>query len=361
MPRIRLCRPEDPPLVQRFLEDHWARGHVLARNRALFDWQYHHPGHDRWELVLAWEGEDLLGVLGFIAPDRYDPALADRSTLWLALWKSREEQAGPGLGLAMLRFLEDTIPHAAIGVVGINPLHPPLYRAMGFCSGELTQWVLFNPLARSCLALVPAGFHCPSPSPGSGTIGLVPLDRDGLQTLALPEAGRPAQPLKTPHYFINRFLEHPFYHYGVHGLVRDGTTVALLASRELGHGSARALRLVDYLGDPTHLAGCGPALARLLAAEGYEYADCWAVLPDPEPLARAGFLAVDPDGGLVVPSHFEPFRQANERLRYAFKGPGDHQIFRADGDQDRPNRLTPMDGDGRFPAAMVRDGAMPKP
>jgi len=74
---------------------------------------------------------------------------------------------------------------------------------------------------------------------------------------------------------------------------------------------------------------------------GAEYADVynWGIAPDL--FARAGFSEVDPDGADIVPDHFEPFEQVNIRLRFAVKSDRPVVLFKGDGDQDRPNRMTP--------------------
>ena len=38
--KIRLAVYNDIPLIMRFIDEHWKKGHILAANRTLFEWQY---------------------------------------------------------------------------------------------------------------------------------------------------------------------------------------------------------------------------------------------------------------------------------------------------------------------------------
>jgi hypothetical protein len=118
---------------------------------------------------------------------------------------------------------------------------------------------------------------------------------------------------------------------------------ALIATRVAEHENARALRIVDFAGDPHALAHCGSALAALMIEERAEYADFWQTGFPEEALLSAGLAPVATDGPLIVPNYFEPFLAQNGKILCAIKAAPSAplMIFRADGDQDRPNRLQP--------------------
>ena len=119
-------------------------------------------------------------------------------------------------------------------------------------------------------------------------------------------------------------------------LLARGTLVTRIAE----HDGVRALRIVDFAGPPTLVAGIGPAIRRLIDARGADYADVYNAGIDPDAFARAGFTRVDPDGPLVVPDHFEPFERRNVRLWFAIKGTREPVMFKGDGDQDRPSLVS---------------------
>ncbi|OSM06781.1 hypothetical protein [Magnetofaba australis] len=335
---IRLCAAHERERVMAFLRQYWSAKHVLAHHKGLFEWQYRSVERDGYDYFLAWRGEELLGVLGFIDSRRYDPQLTGRNVAWLALWKVRDDAGVAGLGLQLLLTMMRELSAACFGVVGINPTHPPMYRALRYVSDELTQYLLLRPDAPTVLTHRPDDFVIPPGAPGAAQLRL--LDAAALAQLDVSAIDDGQIPAKSARHFHTRFLEHPYYTYRVYAVVRADKPVALLAARRAEHAGVGALRLVDFWGDIAHLGQCGDALRAELAELECEYADLCAALPDDAPLAEAGFFALDPDGAFIAPNYFEPFEQRNVRIRYAFKGEAAPSIFRADGDQDRPNQLS---------------------
>lgn len=336
---IKRCAEADVDEVMRFIDNHWRRGHVLAQDRSLFDWQ-HTCGDGTYNFLLARdEAGLLLGILGYIPASRYDSSIAAEDDLvWLALWKTRPDAGRAGLGLALLRELGRLHPGAHLGVNGINVTHPPMYRSLGFQSDELRQYYLTNADGIGDLIGTSNGQALPVPRPGAAIFRK--LDVAALAGLNLTLHGEPVAPLKSPVYFIKRFLEHPFYSYRVFAIELEGETRAILATRVDQHEQSRALRIVDFLGDEQALAECGTALHEAMNAAGAQYADFWQFGLSKEHLLAAGF-AVTTESDPIVPTYFEPFVSARARIFFAIKvGVGRvPRVFKADGDQDRPNRI----------------------
>lgn len=330
----RRCTERDVPRVMAFIDQYWRAGHALAVSRSLMDWQ--HAAEDgNYNYLLAEDDGRLLGVLGYIPSCRYDPALSADNVLWLALWKVREDAGVSGVGLKLLASLRECMPHKAMAVSGINPTHPPMYRALGYMTGQLTQYVTRRPGPLSPLLTVPSGDDIPVPR--DGTARAVAMDEASLQGLSLASQ---AVPRKSPRYFLERYIHpHPYYRYKVYRLVDAEGSQGLVAYRVAEHQGHRALRMVDFSGDAAVLAQAGPCLSQWLAEEDAGYADFWQYGIDESLLERAGFVAVNPDGAVVVPNFFEPFIARNARLEFAVR-PADFSslvMCRADGDQDRPN------------------------
>jgi len=342
---IRRFRDADAPLLMSFIDEHWERGHVLASNRALLDWQYRDG--DEYAVVGAWQDGVPVGMLGYIPTRRFDPALAGSSAnvTWLALWKVRDDVKSSAVGLRLLSAVSTLEPAAAIGVVGFNATHPPLYRALGYTVGELRQYVVFHPTRDPELSIVPTGRHRPRTRPGRAALrDLSRTDFESLDATWRIGDRLDVLPKKTAAYFCRRYFEHPWYCYRVSSLDVNGESRGVLATRVAEHDGRRALRIVDWCGDDSALAEAGSALERLLVEDDAEYADFWQHGIEPSYLTAAGFEAVDADGEMIVPTYFEPFVQENRRLRFAIRPTrsGAFVVTRGDGDQDRPNRLAPV-------------------
>lgn len=334
MADIRICRDDDIAAVMVYINQHWRKDHVLATNRQLMDWQYK-AARGAYNFILAHEGDDLLAILGFIPVDRYDPALHDRAAIWLALWKLRGDVKVAGLGLRMLRFLQRNSGAATIAVNGINSTHPPMYQALGYRTGVLRHYYLVNPNSPRSLIVNPDP-ELALPFPRSGHATMQELDQQALQRLQW----QLGEQNKTPAYFEQRYMRHPFYRYQVH-LFSHGNLKALVATRVARSGDAAALRIVDFLGDLAVIAQLGSCLAALMQQAHAEYADFLNSGIPPGLLEQAGFVELDIDGPIIVPNRFEPLELKNHRVLFAVKTTETSEplIFRADGDQDRPNML----------------------
>lgn len=330
---IRRCQSADINDLMLFIDTHWRQNHVLATSRELMDWQHGNPDGS-YNYLLAEEQGEIRGVLGFIPASRYDAALAHDDILWLALWKVREDCKTPMLGIRLLNALQKLVPHSGIAVSGIGPSLPALYRPLGYDIIELTQYYMVNPACHQTLIGNSAGR--PLPRPQNGQAVMREMHESDLRSLAVEMPDAMAH--KTPAYFLNRFIRHPFYRYRVF-LLEHADYKALIATRTARHGDAAALRIVDFSGAPQALAHCGTALSGLMAEDNAEYIDFWQHgLPD-EALRAAGFQPAEP--GVTVPNFYEPFVRANAHITCATKLPHLDSIVicRADGDQDRPNQL----------------------
>ena len=342
---IGRCEPSEIADVLRFIDEHWARGHVLVTCRALLDWQ-HREVNGAYSFIVARRGDDraVLGILGFIPTRRFDPGLADRNVIWLTTWRVRDDAGVAGLGLALLQHLRAVEPHVAIGAIGLNPATTPIYQGLGYRVGELDHYV--RPNARvERFALASFANHPGVTVGAAAPVGAIPLARDDFfeRVVRLDRsAGGDTIPQKTPEYFHARYLCHPVYSYVVVGLVDGGPVVGLLALRVAEHAGHRALRIVDFLGHPGLLERLGEAVQSLLEAHDAEYADVYNAGIDPQMLERGGFRRIDPDGRDTVPDHFEPFERRNVRLSFSIKGRNAAVLFKGDADQDRPSVVQPV-------------------
>lgn len=351
--QIVRCRTEDRARVMTFIDEHWSRGHVLAKDERLIDWQHGDPDdrqHCNW--LLATRGSAIVGIIGYIPTRIYSRvSTPGRRVTWVALWKVLPE-AGTGMGLQLLKAVERFEASDAVGVLGLNPTHPPMYRALGFKTGELRHFIAAAPGVSSFAVLeVPAESKIPSFRSGSAILSLWPetmidTEVDALDR-SLPAAGLNAG-IKTARFFLNRYKNHPHYRYqvfSVRAAPGENEARGLLATRIAEANGKRVLRVIDFAGDESLFAQLGTALSDLATKAGAEYVDCWQHGMSEQTLLRLGMIEVKSVPGLVASNFFEPFAAKNGRIEFAMKGfDGLHYVtMRGDGDQDRPNRL----GNGR--------------
>ena len=318
-----------------FLHEHWKVEHILSWNQSLMDWQ-HLAADGSYNYLIAWQDDKMLGVLGYIPTSHFDADLGSEF-VFLALWKVREDAGIAGLGITMLRHLEKLYPDAVVAVAGIQSSVLPLYRVLRYTVGQFRQHFVVRPGAEQTIATLPADFDPPVPR-GAGAV-FRRLSADEVLSCGV-DVGERAQvlPSKSPRYFRDRFLLHPSYRYQVHSIEVDANVCGLIATRVASASGSAALRIVDFFGTDATFAHCGQAIGGLVEQTGTEYADLFSVGLSGEALRSAGFVEVIKDGPVIVPNHFEPFDGSkNGSIAFAFRTDRPVVLFRADGDQDRPN------------------------
>lgn len=346
---VRLAAADDRAAMLAFLRDHWRADHIFVRAPEVFDWQYR-TSSGGYNVALAVEAGGagrILGFLGFIPTGHFDPALGQDEIL-LAIWKVRDDIAPPGLGLRLLKLIQGQIRPGLIGAVGISDMVGPIYRAFKYHTGTLDHLALFPPHAVERIA---RGL----PSGRSG----VAADRPGWHLAPLsPKAGAEVDALarsgpglrKSAHYLQTRYSEHPWYAYSLRGLYEGEALRAIAVWRRVEAEGAALLRIVDLIGPAAPLAAVSGSLLSEVRAAGADYIDLMCYGFETALLTTAGWISPSDTSGLILPNYFAPFEPRNIEIALAWKDFNDPDrslaLFRADSDQDRPNRLEELDSSG---------------
>lgn len=332
---IARCKGENIVSVMNFISENYSNGHVLSVSRELMDWQY--KDGDYYNFLLAWDNDQLMGILGYIPTERYDCDLKTRSIIFPALWCVSRGCKIPLLGLRLMKALEDLGRRVEIAANSITEGVVPLYKSMGYQTGKLEQYYTTNKDKAQKLMLHPK--DCVLPVPKSGAAKFTKLQAQDLEVLLIVSGEETVH--KSSKYYIDRFIEHPFYTYQVYAVSREDVVIAILVTRIASHEGSSVLRVVDFHGDVNIIADCGTAFLALMQDTDCEYIDFWQYGIQSEIMESAGFDLVGRDERIICPNFFEPFKPENGQILFATKGElaSSIAIFRADGDQDRPSRV----------------------
>lgn len=360
--RIEICfaKTFDEPQIREFLRAHWRSDHIFVTHPQLMRWQHESPDAPGGALtfilgrrVNADESSEILALLGYIPFRRFD-AEADWTELSLAIWKVRDDVGTPGLGLQLLKTIQRKLSPALICAIGTSQVVRPIYKALGYKVGALSQAALFPvlaPLSEEIASYVPEVARrtidedtCVEIRPVIS--GSLP---DGISIALVNSLANENLPRKSWSYILNRYVRHPYYDYEIRTVTADNILRAILVWRRvLAPTGGSILRIVDVIGDPTILARCGAALRHELMTANCEYIDLtyWGVPSDA--LKSGGFICLEDHPELVLPNYFEPFEPRNVQIEIAFRIESkltDNKVFlyRADSDQDRPNQPTAID------------------
>lgn len=313
MTRIDWLPLDRLPELQAFVDEHWRRGHVLARDAELLRWQHRRRSDpDRLAVLVAEEDGRLVAMLGWI---EFDACVGDERVPggWMTNWLVVPEVRGRKLGLALVeRALEED--YELVGALGANAATRHVLGGFGFAEVGMFRWVrVFD---ADALRELLGGRELPRPEAPAETragTGFVGACRDA-------------------DFLRRRYGEHPRFRYEV----VDGKAVYRIET--VAGSSARVARIVDFLGNEALAVRAADEAERA----GAVFADFYcASARFGAPLEAAGFT---PDPGL--PGRFQPLDfsdrpivscfWAASRLGVDFSG-GDLYVTRADSDLDRPN------------------------
>ena len=329
---IRLAGLDDIDDIMNFIDTYWRKGHILARDKELF--RYEHVDGDKVTFLLAVDREthSIEGILGYI-PASKD---ADMLDIWTGIWQVKDHVL-PLLGLEMYKRLAGMVGARSLLGVGDNP--NTTGRILKKLTKDFNTWKMdhyYMPARKqeysiAVISQFPEGSDN-AKVPVTDTVEFSDIDKVGSFINLSKYTGFPHKDLW---YIRHRFFEHPVYDYRVVGL-SSGDNRALLCYRIQEHDGAKAVRIVDYIGDRECFAGLKGFFKKLLDETGAEYADFYVAGFEPAYIESAGFTVLTDDDANIIPNFFNPFEQRNIDIYVSGNIP-EGLFTKADGDQDRPN------------------------
>jgi hypothetical protein len=358
---IRWCPADRLGELQSFIDTHWRRGHVLARDAELLRWQ--HPRLDAGELsVLVADGPrgEMRGILGII-PVPYCARGVRGEGAWLTTWVVVPEARRDQLGLALLREAMDGPDF--VGTLGGNDTTMRLLRALRFDTrAAVPRWVRGGAADALRGLLTAAGTELPAAAAAALESAQVAAAAPGMTVepwssdaaaawdRAWTEriAPRTTGTWRDSAYLDWRYVRHPRFHYELR-LARDagGEALALLAyRRQAVHDRPEEIvRVVELLGDPEGTRALAVHLAEEAIGERTAFADFYCTSePFAAALTEGGGFVPEAALGISLPALFQPLDARRTALTAALWAgeegafAGDDVYFtRSDCDQDRPN------------------------
>jgi len=350
---ITSCEKDDIDDLRDFFNKHWMQNHIIYIDKEFLDWQYFNKRHDNYNFIIARDNSsgEIIGEAGFIPNYIFDYNIdEDKKFIWFSTWRMRSDYHNrSSLGIELLTTIPIVENTKNIGVPGIFENVAPLYKALKFETGCLDHYFILNEATKIFkIAKLPEGYPtnaCISNTQGktqNSTVGEIEvIDRNQFEYLFSEVMGkdRISFPKKTKEYFINRYYNHPIYKYEAMQIITNSEPIALLIFRTVNHDNETALRIVDGFGDLSGIGNLYDSIQKLLLNRGSEYIDIYCKGVSPDTLHNAGFTSHFISDDIIIPNFFEPFVRENKNINFAFYNKNKHPytMFKADGDQDRPN------------------------
>lgn len=340
---FRVSRRDDLPLVLEFIDKYWKKDHALVLSRPLMDWQHLDRIRNRYNFFIAVHRKsgEIHALQGIIPTSQYDSEI-DNPLIMGAIWKVRDDAVLPGLGMMVRLYGETQIVGCARGGLGLSSDASCIDKHMNFRHGTCNHYYILNPtitsfkiagnVNRKCLFKREINFTDKQ---------FIDISEDDY--LSLPNDVFMSVPFfKSKNYYVNRFFRHPVYDYKA-TLISDtsGGALGIFFWRFCVNEGSCCMRIVDMFMKPGALSGNHANFERLLQTHNAEYVDCYNIGYPESEFYAAGFSERH-QSDIIIPNYFEPFVQENCELSYSLSISGinlNPLLFKADGDQDRPNRV----------------------
>ena len=349
---LRLARPDESAAIIAFLDEHWGAKHPLLHVPEFFDFYYRPFGPDGpLQFAVAEQAGRLAAAAGYIRANRLDVP-----DVWISIWCAAKSASGAGLEL--LNAMRGLIPAREIACNNIRPRVMPLYKFVGYTAGRLPHY--YRLAGRSEYRVARIAKKTILPAGGGALLRSLRTGDDLLASGYTPDTHR--LPYKDLWYLVRRYYHYPHQRYDVWGIVEDGAVeggtlergtggrgaaeggsmensavTALLVTRCIPVNGTCVLRIVDYTGIPQSFPRLGAAIDRLMTECGAEYADCYCAGIPAATMAEAGFCERTADDANILPNYLTPPLYENTEYYYSAWEPQGFTMFKADGDQDRPN------------------------
>lgn len=329
MSSIKLCTKKDIKDLKEFLDDKWQKNHILVKDDSILDFQ--HKNKNIYHFVISRNNSNCInGILGFIPTYQFDQKLSKDICVWLAIWKVDEEISPPGLGVVLIKWLEEYLNPKFIGTVGQNTDANELYKILGYHLGEMNHYYFPDEDLEEYKISKNINKNI-IPKILDNALDIKKIDFEEIDNDIFINV-----PKKTKFYIENRFLNHPRYNYLFFGIYLNKKLKVLLIARIVSTNNSFCLRIVDMFGDYKALGDYQFNLKKLIKKYNCEYVDCLNYGISKKLFHNWGFILKK--NKVIIPEYFEPFIQDNRIINFAFKPyVKNYTIFKSDCDQDRPN------------------------
>jgi hypothetical protein len=331
MENISFCNNEDFDKLQKFIHEKWKENHILAVDKKLLDFQ--HKSKNGYNFVISKnDNKEITGILGFIPLSKFDENVKAETDIWLAIWKVDEKEAEPGIGFALLKWLEKQIQPQSIGSIGINTEVKRIYDILGYNTGVLKQYFILNPSIQNYKIASFKKEQTPIyNSPSTSFIKEITIKDVEYLNFS-------CNPVKSAKYIENRYLSHPYYKYLLFGAYTKNVLKAVFVIRKVVINENSCMRIVDIQGELTEVNSIYESIISTLQKHDSEYMDCLNHGLSERLFSEWGFSLRNSE--IIIPNYFEPFLQENIDIPFAYKSKNpNYVVFKGDSDQDRPNIL----------------------
>ncbi len=334
---VRLATEDDIDAIMAFIGKYWSPGHLMSKDRKYFEYEFLIDGQVNFVIAVDRATNTIQGIRGLLFSSYHK----EKRDYWGSLWKANTGDGNyPLLGTEIRKRTESLIECRHNLGVGQN-INTTMIVGSRFKKQivRLNHFYRLNPEINDFkIAVIKNDFSAMFSSLSDSVVAERVTDIETLKSKFNIEA-IDAIPYKDNRFIRHRYFDHPWYDYQLYLLSHKGKKAsALMVMRQVEAAGAHALRIIDYIGDQSAMAGLGSFFDNAVRENNCEYVDFYVYGFNPEYLHAAGFKnRYDDNDENVIPNYFEPFVQNNKDMSGFFDIGSKVTICKGDGDQDRPN------------------------
>lgn len=323
---FRRAVSSDRAAIVQFMNLHWGSRHPLINLPDYFTYYYQNgdPTAELLNFALCLEDEKIAAVCGFI------PSSQNGREIWISIWCA--DKKAKGSGLELMAQMPALTGAKRMSCNNIRPNTIPFYEFLGYTGARMGHFYRLGRRGEYRVARI--ADRAILPVSGDGVLRRFKTFEDLKKHFVPPMT---AHPYKDLWYLERRYFHYPRQDYLVYGGFAERGCPLLFCLRQVPVNGTCVLRLVDLVGDFALLPRFGRALDGLLAEMDAEYMDCycWGI-PAPT-MAAAGLCERNENSVNIIPHYLTPPLIQNVEYYLFTSDPQGFVMFRADGDQDRPN------------------------
>jgi len=331
---VRLGNSSDIPSVMEFIKKYWKVGHILSTDRQLFEYLYlEKDGGLNFVLAFEPEANELIAILGFSSSN------LKLSRVSTSMWRSRDDFKFRKYraGAAVYNFLFKKINADIFFSNTINPDTIKFYEFLKFSCYLMDHFIYVNNnIEKFTIVANPPQQLTSSPLSETPITVLSSIIHSSDLRRALKET-QFLDNRKDFWYLEKRYLMNPRFAYNVREVLVENESIGLIVYRRQFVNSSSCIRIIDVIGDGPCLLAAFPTLIKEMYEQGDEYIDlvCWGL--DTDAIKKTGLVDRRKYPECVVPELFSPFIRENLDRWLFTNNPDIGEIYKGDGDQDRPN------------------------
>lgn len=336
---FRMATVDDIDAIMEYIEYNWREDHILAVNRDFFIWMYGNSCFNDDQTVNFVLMEDkngnIKGLNGFVVYSNERGRLDVSS----AITKVSADVEVPFAGVELIKRFHDIVGARRYYSYGTNPdtMLPLGKRIFKYDTGLVSQYYMLNPEITDYKIAEIRNKAVSGVQRDDSRL----IEAKDIETIDqyFSYSDYNNQGYKSREFLKHRYFDHPVYKYEAYLVEKNGTIIPdfVMIGRTMIVNGSTAFRIVDVLGNLDSLCDVSGAVYSFIIEKGHEYADLVCCGMDQNVMEKAGFVLRMEDEN-VIPHYFEPFERKNINLWYQ-KSDNDVVIFKADGDQDRPNKI----------------------